>query len=247
MSSKSEVGHAKNASNFFKIITFATGLGPLYVPNKASLKLSNLIAIHATAETDLATVITDNTAFNNRTNENAAEFSDVRPLATRLVNALEATDASPAKIKDARAFSRKLNGKRAAAITEPVDPNAPAPATISASQRSYIQQIQHLTGLNSVLISEPTYIPNEAPLKTATVATKITTLTTKNKAVAVSFTKVDNSRIKRDKTLYFPETGMVDVAYEVKKYVKSAFGATSPEYKQISGIPFKRPNKKKKK
>lgn len=245
MSSNSEVGHAKNASNFFEIITFATGLGPLYNPTKTILKLPNLIAVHAAAETDLATVITDNTAFNNRTNENAAEFSDVRPLATRLVNALEATDASPAKIKDAKAFTRKLNGKRASTITEPVDPNTPAPTTISSSQRSYDQQIQHLTGLNSVLLSEPTYIPNEAPLKTATVTTKIATLTTKNKAVATAFTKVDNSRIKRDKTLYLPETGMVDVAFDVKKYVKSAFGASSPEYKQISGIPFKRPKKKK--
>lgn len=247
MSSKSEVGNAKNVSNFFKIITFATGLGSLYNPTKTILKLSNLIAIHATAETDLATVITDNTAFNNRTNENAAEFSDVRPLATQLVNALEATDAIPAKIKDAKGFNRKLQGKKAAKLTEQIDINTPAPDSISASQLSYDQQIQHLTGLNSVLISEPTYIPNEAPLKTATVATKIATLTTKNKAVATAFTKISNSRIKRDKTIYLPETGMVDVAYKVKKYVKSAFGASSPEFKQISGIPFKRPNKKKKK
>lgn len=247
MSSKSEVGNAKNVSNFFEIITFATGLGPLYNPTKSILKLSNLITIHATAETDLATVITDNTAFNNRTNENAAEFSDVKTLSTRLINALEATDASSAKVKDAKAFNRKIQGKKVAKLSEPIDPNTPAPTSISASQLSYDQQIQHLTGLNSVLLSEPTYAPNEAPLKTTTVATKIATLTTKNKAVAIAFTKVDNSRIKRDKTLYFPETGMVDVAYEVKKYVKSAFGASSPEYKQISGIPFKRPNKKKKK
>ena len=244
MASNSEVGHAKNASNFFDLITVATGYGPLYNPTKTIIKLPNLIAIHAAAETDLATVITDNTAFNNRTKENAAEFRDVRPLSTRLINALEATDATPAKVKDAKAFNRKLQGKKAAKPIEPVDPNTPAPTTISASQLSYDQQIQHLTGLNSVLLSEPTYVPNETPLKTVTVTTKIATLTTKNKAVATAFTKISNSRIKRDKTLYLEENGLVDVAYEVKKYTKSVFGTSSPEYKLISGIKFKRPKKK---
>jgi len=73
MASNSEVGHAKNVSNFFELITVATVYGANYNPSKAILKLSNLITIQTAAEADLATVITDNTALNNRVNENAAE------------------------------------------------------------------------------------------------------------------------------------------------------------------------------
>jgi hypothetical protein len=37
------------------------------------------------------------------------------------------------------------------------------------------------------------------------------------------------------------ENNLVDTAFDVKKYIKSVYGATSPQYKQISSIPFSRP------
>lgn len=39
------------------------------------------------------------------------------------------------------------------------------------------------------------------------------------------------------------ETGLVDIVDDVKKYVKSLFGASTPQYKQISGLKFTRPRK----
>ena len=76
-----------------------------------------------------------------------------------------------------------------------------------------------------------------------TITAKINSLIARNSDVDNAYTKVSNSRLKRDKTLYAPETGLVEVAAEVKKYVLSLYGASSPEYKQIKGIAFKR-NKK---
>ncbi len=35
---------------------------------------------------------------------------------------------------------------------------------------------------------------------------------------------------------------LVETAFDVKKYVKSVFGATSPQYKQISSLEFTKPN-----
>ena len=243
MASSSEVGHAKNVANLQDLISSVTGYGAPYNPTKTILKLPNLITLQATGHSDISTVVTNNTAFNNKVNERFTEFSTVKGLSTRLTNALEATDASPEKIKDAKGFNRKMQGKRASIITETINPNTPVPTTISSSQQSYDQQIQHLAGLNSVLLSELSYAPNENDLKTATVTAKINTLTTKNNEVSTAYTIISNSRIKRDKTIYGTETGIVDVASEVKKYVKSLFGATSPEYAQISGIEFKRTKK----
>ena len=45
--------------------------------------------------------------------------------------------------------------------------------------------------------------------------------------------------IDRNQTLYNPLSGLVKVAKEVKLYIKSVFGATSPQYKQISDLEFK--------
>jgi hypothetical protein len=39
--------------------------------------------------------------------------------------------------------------------------------------------------------------------------------------------------------LYNPLSGLVKTALDVKKYVKSVFGASSPQDKQISGLKFK--------
>jgi hypothetical protein len=41
--------------------------------------------------------------------------------------------------------------------------------------------------------------------------------------------------------LYADGTGLVDLALLVKKYIKSLFGADSPQYEQISGLKFRRP------
>ena len=155
---------------------------------------------------------------------------------------MQTTDATDQIIKDAKGFNKKMQGQRASATaTTPTDPNTPAPNTISTSQQSYTQQIQHLTGLISVLESEPSYTPNETDLQIATLQAKQNDLTTKNNAVATAYTNVSNSRISRNTTLYSTEGSIFDVASEVKKYIKSIYGATSPEFAQVKGIEFKKP------
>jgi hypothetical protein len=201
-------------------------------------------AKHTSAETNIDNVTVDNTAYNDRVNERIIEFSDLNQLSTRLINALANTDATKEKISNAKTFNRKIQGKRATTITAPIDPNTPAPATISASQQSFDQKIEHFKGIISVLESEPTYTPNETELTIATLTTKKENLILKNKAVDTAHTTISNTRIARDKNLYEDELGMVDVALDAKKYIKSVFKANSPEYNQVKGIEFKKPKKK---
>ena len=241
MASTSEVGHAKNVANFQDLIEFVTGYGATYNPSKNSLKLPQLVALKATAETKLTDVISKNTAYNNKVNERMVAFSNLKSLSTRLVNALQTTDATTQTINDAKTFNRKMQGKKASASQTPTDPNAPAPKTISTSQQSYDQLIQHLAGLKSVLEEESSYTPNETDLQVATIDAKIADLTAKNTAVSTAYTNISNSRILRNETLYTSDNGIFETASEVKKYIKSVFGASSPQYKQVSGIKFSKP------
>ena len=241
MASTSEVGHAKNVANFQDLIEFVTGYGATYNPSKSSLKLAQLVALKATAEAKLTDVISKNTNYNNKVNERMVAFSNLKSLSTRLVNALQTTDATTQTINDAKTFNRKMQGKKASASQTPTDPNAPAPATISTSQQSYDQLIQHLTGLKSVLEEEPSYTPNETELQVATIDAKIADLTAKNTAVSTAYTNISNSRISRNETLYTSDNGIFETASEVKKYIKSVFGSSSPQYNQVSGIKFSKP------
>ena len=52
---------------------------------------------------------------------------------------------------------------------------------------------------------------------------------------------INNSNPKA--TLDISATPNSNIAIDVKKYVKAIFGATSPQYKQISGIKFTKPKK----
>ena len=240
MASTSETGHAKNIANFQDLIAFVTGYGATYNPSKNALKLPQLNTLVTTSQGNLADVITKNTAYNNSVNDRIIAFDGLKALSTRLVNALETTDAPKEKVSDAKGFNRKIQGKRASTSATPTDPSTPAPATISASQQSYDQQIQHFAGLVSVLQSETSYTPNENELKIVTLTAKQANLVAKNNAVSTAYTNISNSRITRNKTLYEDVTGLVSVATEVKKYIKSVFGASSPEFAQVKGIEFKK-------
>lgn len=241
MASTSETGHAKNVANLQDLISFVTGYGTTYNPNKNALKLQQLTALYTASQASLADVITKNTVYNNKVNERVVAFKDLKSLSTRLINALQTTNATSEKVADAKAFNKKMQGIRAKAIETPTDPNAPAPNTISTSQQSYDQQIQHLAGIISVLQTEPSYAPNETDLQIATLTAKQADLTAKNNAVSTAYTNVSNSRIARDTTIYGTDTGLFDIATEVKKYIKSVFGATSPQFAQVKGIEFKKP------
>ena len=236
-----ETGHAKNVANFEDFISFVTGYGPTYNPTKNSIKLTALNALFTSAKADILNVTTKTIAFNNATNARALLFEPIRVLATRLVNAFVATDATTEMIKDAKSINRKIQGKRAKEVQAPADPNAPAPNTISASQQSYDQLIEHFTKLIELLKSEPSYAPNEVDLKIVTLTAQLAALKVANTNVSTTYAAVSNARIARDKTLYKDKTGLYDITGEVKNYVKSLYGATAPEYKQISKIKFTKP------
>lgn len=241
MASTSETGHAKNVANFQNLIHFVTGYGTTYNPSKESLKLTQLITLKDAAATALAEVTTKNTAYNNKVNERISAFSGLKSLSTRLINALQTTDAKDETVNNAKSFNRKMQGKKASATQTPTEPNAPAPNTISTSQQSYDQLIQHLDGLKSVLEAESSYAPNETELQIKTISDKIAELNEKNTAVATAYASVSNSRIARNKKLYTDTASLVETANEVKKYIKSVFGANSPEFAQVKGIEFTKP------
>ncbi|WP_445718261.1 hypothetical protein, partial [Flavobacterium sp.] len=205
MASTSEVGHAKNVANFQDLIEFVIGYGATYNPSKNSLKLPQLIALKDNAQSKLNDVIAKNTIYNNKVNERMVAFGNLKSFSTRLVNALQTTDATNETINNAKTFNRKMQGKKASTTQTPTDPNTPAPTTISTSQQSYDQLIQHLAGLKSVLETEPSYTPNEIELQIATIDSKIADLSAKNTAVATAYTNISNSRISRNETLYTSE------------------------------------------
>lgn len=80
MASTSETGHAKNVANFQDLISFVTGYGAIYNPNKDALKLPQLTALATASEVNLADVVAKKTAYNNKVNERVVAFKDLKSL-----------------------------------------------------------------------------------------------------------------------------------------------------------------------
>lgn len=245
-----ETGHSKNVANLEDLISYCTAYGAAYNPTKTTIKLTALNTLLTTAKGNLNTVTGTLTAFHNATNTREITFEPVKALSTKILNALIACGASDQTINDFKTINRKVQGKRAGSkltkadagkLSNPSDTTTPtevSDSTISAAQLSYDSLVDHYSKIVALLTSEPLYNPNEANIKVAALNTLLTSLTSSNTSVINATTAYSNARIARNKTLYLPNTGLIDVVKDVKAYVKSLFGATSPEYKQIAGIKF---------
>jgi hypothetical protein len=244
MASTSETGHSKNVSTFEDLIGFCTGYGPAYNPVKATLKLTALSTLLVSAGNALQAVKVAKTIHDNATNAREIAFKPLKTLSTKIVSALSATDALRQTVDDAKTAHNKIQGRRAVAIKKSAtgtDTLTAEPVrTSSTSQQSHDKIIDHFAQLIQTLALEPKYTPNEPELKVATLTAMVADLKAKNTAVVGATTNLSNTRIARDKVLYADGIGLCDVAKDAKNYVKSVFGTTSPQYKQISGLKFKK-------
>nr|WP_315215968.1 hypothetical protein [uncultured Flavobacterium sp.] len=237
MASTSETGHTKNVANFETLISFCTGYGATYNPSNTSIALAALNTMKTSAKATIQTVKTTKVPADNAEGVRMLAFKPLKPLATKVLGALKAVNAPVTLLKDAETINKKIQGKSAATGTTTAEGEAAA-KTISTSQQSYDMRIDHFKNLVELVKTEPKYIPNETPIKVVTLTTYITQLETANAAVTATYTPYSNAMIARNKSLYTPITGLVDTAKDVKNYIKSLYGSTSPEYKQISSIKF---------
>ena len=239
----SETGHAKNVANFEDLISFCTGYGTSYNPSNASIKLAALNTLNTSAKYSLTAINAVLPPWKNAINARDIVFAPLSKLITRVVNSLDSSNVSRQSVADAKTFARKIQGKRASDKLPPVadDPNTPedeSQKSISASQMSFDNRIENLDKLIQLLASLTGYTPNENDLKVTSLTALLADMRTKNTAAINAFTPLSNARIARNNILYATGTGLVDIAGEVKKYVKSVFGGTSPQYKQVSGLQF---------
>lgn len=246
MASSSETGNAKNVANFEDMISFCTGYGATYNPSKAAIKLAALGTKRTDAVNALAAVNAALPPWQNAVNARELVFTPLSKLITRVVNAVEASDVSKQVIDDVKSIARKIQGKRAnpkqpTVPDNPATPEDESAKSISASQMSFDSRIENMDKLIQLLTAQPAYAPNEADLKVTALTTVFTNMKTTNTDAVNAYTPLSNARIDRNKILYDAITGLVKIAGEVKSYVKSVFGGTSPQYKQISKLKFTTP------
>ncbi len=241
MASTSETGHVKNVANFEDLISFCQGYGAAYKPAKDSLKLSQLTAQYEEANTVLNELKLGKTNFDIATNDRRNAFNDIKPFATKILNAFIVLVDSDLAVADAKVITNKIQGRssKKKAKDTMLAENEETLKTISTSQQSYDRHIDHFTSLVKLLEQYPTYAPNEHELSITGLQEKLTLLKSTNTNQITTYTAYNNAMIERNRILYHTDTGLVKISKNVKQYIKSIFGATSPQFKQVSGLEFK--------
>jgi len=244
MASTSETGHAKNTANFDMLIASVTGYGIAYNPSKTAIQLTALQSLSSNAKNAIKAV---NAALPDFTQAVAARelaFVPLSKLTTRILNALKATDTAGQVVDNAKTIVSKLQGKSTtpkktqeeiAALTA----EGKEIKDVSSSQMSFDSRLNNFDKLIQLLDSSPLYTPNETELQVATLKTYYAGLNAGNAAVIAATIPLSNARISRNEIMYKAGSGLVDIASDVKAYIKSLYGPGSPQYKQVSKLAFK--------
>ena len=243
MATNSDINHAKNVTNFETLISVVVSLGATYNPSKDSLKLPALQTLHSAATDSMTALKNAESATATAVDTRELAFKSIGSLFTRINNALKASNSTVQADDTAKSIFRKLHGKRASAkLTEEQKAILLAEGKEvnqnSNSQMGYDDIVENFESLISFLQTVPEYNPNEEELKITTLQALLSDLKAKNISVMQNRIAEDTVRGVRKSVQNTPLTGLVDIANDVKSYIKSVFGVNSTQYKLVSKLRF---------
>jgi hypothetical protein len=237
-----ETGHAKNVEHFQMMISLVAGYGAEYAPSNATISLAQLNTALTAAQSSLDAVQAQVAPWKGKVAVRENIYKGIRPLSTRILAAADAAGMEENEVDNVRTYHRQIHGARAKALPAD-DPGTPEDESKgnSVSHQSYVQVAEAFGQMIKVLDDNALYNPAENDLKITALTTLHTAMVDANKDVIDAATPLSNARISRNETLYGETTGICDRAALVKKYVKSLYGAQSPQFEQLSGLKFTPP------
>lgn len=246
MATNSETGHAKNMANFAQLVIKCSSYDGAFNPSNPAIQLPALQNTLSLGKDSIASVNGAEGVLSNAIASRSIAFKPFSKLITRISNAAKSSGASALTVDQVTNLIRKLQGRRATPKKTDEEKQAAIDAgkqivEISSSQTSFDSLLNNFDKLIKLLVTVPEYAPNESELTIATLSVYYEDLMAKNQVVINAETALSNLRITRNILLYKEITGVTDVANAVKLYIKSVFGATSPQYKQVSSLKFTNP------
>ncbi len=238
MKSKAK-SHDQNVENLLDLYTRIASFTPKYNPSEERLSITGLEQLRTNGDDVLLKVDMAKVACNNAVTFRTSSFATLSGLLTRSISSLKICGVPDQTIEQAADLIRELRTRKA---TEPVttEPNGTdKPKRQNTMHKSSMDaRIDQLGKYITFLKTIPSYKPNEKELTIEGLEGKLNELKQANSAFLTTNAALTSARLDRNAILYGEKTGLVDTALDAKLYVKSIFGAVSPEYKSVSTIPF---------
>ncbi len=162
----------------------------------------------------------------------------------QIINQLDILGITQGTVNQAKSLNKLIQGaskKTKTSTTSANDGSNPPSGEMkgaSTSRQSFTQQADNFGILLQLLATVTSYNPNENELKLINLTPYQASLMSATQAVDQTEAQFNSKLIERNNLLYAEGTGLYTTAQNVKKYVKSVYGATSPEYANVSKIKF---------
>lgn len=233
-----ETGHYKNVVSLNALKVFAQGLGATYAPQKESLQLPNLVLLVNEVRTLHNAVKDQINTVSLSVDHRQLVYQNVKPLSTRIINTMGATNVDPKTIEDAKFFNAKIQGTRIRRKPAPKEGKEER-NTNSVSRQSYDSIYENFSSLNNLLIQDGNYTPTEAELNNTGLTTKQNEMLAANQNISEELNSLGNKRITRNARFYTDENSLIVVGKAIKQYIRGKYGIQSAEWIQIKNISFK--------
>lgn len=246
MSSK-QASISANLTNAEELIDRVSSFGPKYNPVPIAFTIPGLTQLKTSAETLVNIANTAENVWRNSTMTRSLIFDSVDGLVTRAFNSYSISGAPEQSIQQAESKVHAYGNVRVS--DKPTEEEKAAAKAEGKELKTNVQhnatfekRVENFGDFVDFLGNSGHYGPNETDISIAGLKAKHEEMKSNNKICSQNAIELDKARMLRDTVMFSKVTGLVDISMGVKKYVKSAFGATSVQYKSISYLKFRNIN-----
>jgi hypothetical protein len=234
-----------NNVNFNELIDLVSTFGVKYNPVRPELTIPLLNQLKISAATLAGLVIAADNAKKKSISVRNVAFKGIDGWVTRINSAYSISGAPEPSIQQVASLAREFKGIRAS--KKPTAEEKAAAKTEGKELKTNVlhnttfdKKIENFGNIFDYLKNSQEYGPNESDITIDALQAKLTEMKTTNSNCKKSLIDWNMAIISRDTVMFSDGTGLVDIAQDVKQYVKSVFGATSVQYKSVSKLKFRK-------
>ena len=244
MATISDMSHVMNLGNFESLIALCISSGEKYNPPTLNLTINSLLVTEIEANKILRQVKEARINFNYDDDVRKFHFTEYKKLIKKVVNVFLMIGTSEIAITSMVEIQKRIISIKENSIKKKEIPAGNIGASpiltkkVMLGQVGYINLLNNFKNLLELLRQENNYKTNDPILKTDQLQATLISLVELHFNAINSEIILNNLKIIRSNYFYAPETGMVTIALNVKKYIKATFGSSSNQFKLVNQLKF---------
>ncbi len=232
-----ETGHGINIINFKKVIDICTGYGVAYAPSNSDLDITAMTAKWVIARDYHKTMLDAVQKSRIPIYERETIFKTLSRKVTKIAGIAGSLNLDTHFKSNVKILADRIRGYKYAIKELPR--NEHKSDQVNRNHLSYIARTGNYKLLIDLLAASSIYCPNEPDLKLESLYTEYSYMNSINQYIEAVLVPVNEARKNRNEILYNEKNGVLVLMKACKSYVKGLYGATSEEYRRLSGIKFR--------